>query len=85
MDKAKLIQTCKQIAEDTRNDVNEFHGKEFNGKTVGDFFGKISASIYVLSLILTEILENEEKSSGELIREDLTAQYSRKKNENEKP
>jgi hypothetical protein len=59
MDKEKMIEACKMIAEDTKNDVKEFEGKPFTGKIVGDYLGKLSASIYVLAHILEEILESE--------------------------
>jgi hypothetical protein len=59
MNKEKMIETCKMIAEDARKDAKEFDGKPFTGKTVGQYFGNLLASVYTLANILKEILENE--------------------------
>ena len=45
------------IAEDAKNDAQNFDGQPFTGKTIGTYLGGHGASIASLADILKEILE----------------------------
>lgn len=48
------------IVDDMKNDVDNFEGKPFNGKTVGKYFGYQAAAISALATIIKEVLEEGE-------------------------
>jgi len=59
-----IIKMLDMIAEDMKNDAEEFDGKPFNGRTVATYFGYQGAAIAALAKIvkgiLTEKGENHE-------------------------
>lgn len=57
--KEKFIEICEQVAKDVENDAKEFDGKQFNGKTVGEYLGYHGAAIKALANVLKSILEEE--------------------------
>lgn len=59
IDKSRLIEICDQISIDTVNDVKEFDGKPFTGKTVAEYFGYQGAAIKALADILKELLSEQ--------------------------
>lgn len=59
MHKARMIEVLGRIAQDAKDDANEFDGKPFTGKTVAEYFGRHGASIAALANIIKEILEKE--------------------------
>lgn len=59
MNKERAIEVLKMIAEDAENDVYEFEGKPFDGKTVAAYFGHHGASIKALAEIVREFLEQK--------------------------
>jgi len=60
MDKKKAIEVCEMIANDQKNDVEQFEGKPFNGRTVAEYFGSQGAAIAALANIVKQLIENEE-------------------------
>ena len=58
--KANNIKVLEMIEKDMENDAREYDGKLFNGKTVGEYFGKHGAAIVALARIVKTILEKEE-------------------------
>jgi hypothetical protein len=56
MEKQRLIEICQQIADDAKKDVEEFEGKPFTGKVVGEYMGYHAASIAALANILKKVL-----------------------------
>ena len=46
-----IPEVCQMIADDMASDVKEFMGQPFNGRTVGEFFGKQAAAIEALAQI----------------------------------
>lgn len=60
----KRFKVLKMIAEDMESDARNFDGKPFNGKTVGDYFGKQGAAIAALSTIVESLLENLHEIKG---------------------
>lgn len=54
--KAKV---CRLIADDMENDVKNFEGQPFTGKTVAEYFGNQSAAIAALANIVEKILLGE--------------------------
>lgn len=59
MDRGKIINTLKMIAEDARSDAASFDGQPFTGKTMGTYMGNHGASIAALANIIKEILEDK--------------------------
>lgn len=55
----KVIEVLKTISEDMENDVKEFDGKPFNGKTVAEYFGNHGAAIASLADIVKLMLEGD--------------------------
>jgi len=45
------------VAEDMKNDAENFDGRPFNGRTVAEYFGKQGAAIAALANIIRSILE----------------------------
>ena len=58
----KKTEVLKMIAEDMKNDAEEFDGRPFNGRTVAQYFGRQGAAIAALANIVKSMLEQEEKS-----------------------
>lgn len=56
----KRIEVLKTIADDMENDVKNFDGKPFNGRTVAQYFGCQGAAITALANIVRSILEEKE-------------------------
>ncbi len=56
-DKEKAIKILDMVSEDAKNDATNFDGQEFNGKTVGTYFGNHGASISTLAKIVKGIIE----------------------------
>lgn len=54
----RLIEICEQVAIDVENDVTEFEGKPFNGKTVATIYGYQAAAIKALADVLKEVIKN---------------------------
>ena len=54
----KLIELCKQVAEDTKNDATNFDGQPFTGKTVAQYFGNHGAAIAALANVIVKILDD---------------------------
>jgi len=53
----KKIKILKMVAEDMKNDAENFDGRPFNGRTVAEYFGKQGAAIAALANIIRSILE----------------------------
>jgi len=52
------IKRMNMIIEDMKNDAREFDGKEFNGRTVAEYFGNHGAAIAAIADTLRFILES---------------------------
>ena len=59
MEKDKQIKVLEMIATDMRTDASSFDGRPFNGKTVGEYFGKQGAAIATLAAILESIIKEK--------------------------
>ena len=59
MNKPRVRNTLKLIADDMRTDAKNFDGKEFNGKNVAEYFGYHGAAITALANIILELLEEK--------------------------
>ena len=57
--KEKLLKVCEQVSADVENDVHEFEGKPFNGRTVATYFGYQAAAIKALSDVLKRLIEDQ--------------------------
>lgn len=55
--KEKAIEVLGMMITDLENDMLELDGMPFNGNTVGEAFGTLSAVVYTLAKIQKEILE----------------------------
>jgi len=53
------IKRMNMIIEDMKNDAREFDGKEFNGRTVAEYFGNHGAAIAAIADTLRFILESK--------------------------
>lgn len=53
---SKLSNILDMIAEDMANDAKDMAGKPFNGRTVGEAFGRQGAAIAALANIIKEAL-----------------------------
>jgi len=58
-ERERLIILSQDVILHTENDIKEFEGKPFNGRTVAELFGNISAGICALTTVLIKILEDE--------------------------
>jgi len=58
--KEKIINLCKEIASDAEQDITEFEGKPFNGKTVSVLFGNQAAAISALANLIEAIVTDKE-------------------------
>lgn len=59
-----MLKVTDMIVEDTENDIKAMERAPFNGKTVGDAFGKQAASIVTLAKMI-KILVEDVKKAGE--------------------
>ena len=59
MNKIKMIEVLKMVADDVRNDATDFDGKPFTGKTVGEYMGNHGAAIAAVANVLREMLEKD--------------------------
>ena len=55
--KDKLISILKMIQTDMKKDAIYYEGKEFNGKNVAEYFGKIGAATAALAQIIENIIK----------------------------
>lgn len=55
----KSIEVLDMIIEDCKTDVEEFDGKEFTGKTLGELHGILEAKIQALAKIIKKHLEEK--------------------------
>ena len=53
------IEVLKMIEKDMRNDAENFDGRPFTGKVVGEYFGYQGAAIARLANIMKSILEKQ--------------------------
>lgn len=56
VDKTRLINLCREIAEDAEADVYKYERAPFDGKTVAAYQGEQNAMIAALANILKETL-----------------------------
>ena len=67
MDKPKAPTTLRMIRKDCEDDTREMYGAPFNGKTMGEYFGRVYAAVDALAAIqiqqlLTEQEENDDRT-----------------------
>lgn len=60
MNNKRIHKVLDLIIEDCKTDVNDFEGREFNGKTLAELHGILEAKIQALANILKKIVPNEE-------------------------
>lgn len=58
-DVSKSIGVLDMIIEDCKTDVEDFEGKEFNGKTLGELHGILEAKIQAIAKIMKKHLEEK--------------------------
>lgn len=58
--KDERIKIVEMIAVDMENDVKEFDGKPFTGRTVAEYFGNQGAALAALADVVKSILEQKE-------------------------
>ena len=58
MEKDRIVEVLKMIAEDMEKDANDFDRKPFNGKTVAKALGYHGAAIAAIADIIKLILDN---------------------------
>jgi len=61
--KKTKIAVLQVIMDDVENDAKSFDGRPFNGRVVGEYFGKQGAAISELAKILQSVLEENESLS----------------------
>lgn len=60
------IEVLDMIIADMENDVKEFEGKPFTGKTLGELHGNLCATVQALAKIMKKhIAEDHKEASGE--------------------
>lgn len=59
----KIIETLDMIIADCEQDVKDFEGREFNGKTVGELHGILEAKIQALAKIVKKLALQGEKNA----------------------
>lgn len=55
---SKEIEVLDMIITDMENDVKQFEGKEFNGKTLGELHGNLCATLQAVAKILKKHIED---------------------------
>ncbi len=53
----KDLKVLSMIIEDMENDVKEFEGKPFTGKTLGELHGNLCATVQAVARLLKEHIE----------------------------
>ena len=56
----KKLKLLNMIADDMKSDAENFDGKPFTGKTVGEYFGNQGAAIAALANTMQSILKDKE-------------------------
>jgi len=57
------IEVLNIIIDDCAQDVKDFDGKVFNGKTLGELHGILEAKIAALAKVIKSVVEEKEKES----------------------
>jgi len=60
MEKQRIIEAMRMVAEDTKNDARDFDGKPFNGKTMAEYMGNHGAAIDAVAKAIISILESKD-------------------------
>lgn len=60
----RKIAVLERIAADMKSDAENFEGKPFIGKIVGEYFGNQGAAIAALANIIRSYLEETKNNSG---------------------
>lgn len=68
----KRIKICETIAEDMKNDADDFDGKPFTGKTMGEYMGNHGAAIAALAKIIKSLLEEKEEINPDMLMDNKT-------------
>jgi len=67
----RRIKVLAMIAQDARDDAENFDGKPLTGKNVAEYFGNHGASIAALAEIVKSILLDKEKKHGDGQKKDV--------------
>ena len=51
----KMISVLDRIISDCEQDVKDFTGREFNGRTLGELHGQLEAKIQTIAKIIKEL------------------------------
>ena len=57
----KELEVLDMIIADCEQDVKDFEGREFNGRTLGELHGQLEAKIQALAKIIKKIIKGEWK------------------------
>ena len=60
----KTLEILEMIQQDMANDVTEFGGKPFNGKTVATYFGNQGAAIAALARIIAQTISSGDRDGN---------------------
>ena len=55
----KTLEVLDMIITDCEQDVTDFEGREFNGRTLGELHGQLEAKIQALAKIIKKIIKGE--------------------------
>lgn len=58
----KELEILQMIIEDMENDIKQFDGKPFNGRTLGELHGNLCATIQALAGIMKKYIETTEEN-----------------------
>lgn len=58
---SNVIQVLDMIIQDMENDVKEFDGKPFTGKTLGELHGNLCATVQVLAKVMKKHIEESKE------------------------
>lgn len=58
---SKDIKILEMIIQDMEDDVKDFEGKPFTGKTLGELHGNLCATVQALAKIMKRHIEDEDK------------------------
>jgi len=56
----EIIKILDMIISDCEQDIKNFDGREFNGKTLGELHGILEAKIHALAKIVRKLVEVKE-------------------------
>jgi len=59
---SKILEVLNMIIADCSQDVKDFDGREFNGKTLGELHGILEAKIEALANIVKKLAEKVEEA-----------------------